>query len=36
MVLDRGIVKGLRLYKEKKIIRQEHGKSLEYLMKKEI
>ena len=39
MVLDRGIVKGLNLYKEK-IIRQRYGSSVcvsdEYLMKCEI
>ena len=36
MVLDHGIEQSLRLYKEKKIIRQMLGESLEYLMKDEI
>ena len=36
MVLALGIEQGLRLYKEKKIIRKIQLKSLEYLKKKEI
>ena len=34
MVLARGIEQGLRLYKEKEIIRQGHLKNLEYLKRK--